>query len=187
MVTVQQKIDLNKLLRTIHPSSVETENYITVLNAILASNTPNNISELGGMEVKTLTINFTKNSDITVSDVGLESSSLVVGQKYFVELLLLVNTITATPDIKLKFIGPGAATFAWDLGTSEDGLVAHKNINTENAIQLVGAAQSSVFISGILQITNLPGTLKLQAAQNTSTAENTQIIIGSMMRLTRIV
>ena len=185
MVTQEQTDDFERLMRELNPTGAQLEELITLMNAIFSDNA-DNVTVLGGSEVRVVAADFDINNTETLADVtGLETSSLAVGTKYYVEVLLLVESATTTPDLDIKFIGSANSLMNWDLGASVDGAVIAKTIASEIEIALDNLV-SSVSISGILNVVDTAGTLKLQAAQGTATVEDTTIKAGSMIRVTRV-
>jgi len=139
----------------------------------------------GGSELKAVSIDFDVNNSVVLADVpGLESSSLSVG-KYLVELVLIFEAASITPDMDIQFVGSVNTTLDWEIGAMNDGTVARNTIATEKTIAL-GAVISILHVKGYLDIVDTPGTLKLQAAQNVATIEDTSIKIGSILKVTRI-
>lgn len=185
MVTVQQKEDLARLVRQINPGSEETEEFLTLIDTLFSNSAINDLNVIGGTQVQRTSVDFVKNSNDTLSDVGLETSSLAINTVYRVEMTLLMTTPTTTPDIKLKFTGPGSATFSWGLKDDTPGATNSNNVSDERAVPLA-LSTTIIRIEGILVVVGSIGTLKLQAAQNTSTAEDTKILTNSAMVVTRI-
>ncbi len=166
---------------------VGTNNKIPVADSALALGIgyKNLLDIPGGSELKDVTADFDVNNDETLADVpGLESSSLSVG-KYFVELMLIFEAASTTPDMDIKFIGSANTTLDWEIGAMDDGTVALSTIATEKNVPL-GAVISILHIKGYLDVVDTVGTLKLQAAQGTATVEDTSIKVGSILKVTRI-
>lgn len=183
MVTAQQITDLERLVRQLNPGSEENEEYLTLLKSLPGIG---GLAALGGQDIDILAADFVVNNSVALVDTGLESSNLVIGESYDVEVTLLVSSVTAVPDLKLKFESSTNSTFSWTRGAPVDASVAVKVIgDTEAAIPiLAGTGLMKVF--GILTVVDTIGTLKLTAAQNVATVEDTKILIGSSMILTRI-
>ncbi len=185
MVSAEQTVIFERLMRQLNPHSLENETLIDVMNAIFSANA-DDASVLGGSEVKVVAVDFDINNDETLADVtGLETSSLAAGTKYLVELLLITISATTTPDMDILFVGSTNSTMAWDLGASVDGALIAKLITDEVTLPMDNVL-STVKASGILDVVDTVGTLKLQAAQNTATVENTTIKAGSILKITRV-
>lgn len=143
------------------------------------------IDLVGGSEIVTVAADFDINNSETLADVtGLETSSLAIGRKYQVELLLIVEAASTNPDLDIKFVSSANTTLGWTIGGAGTH-AAMDTIATEKTIALA-AATGIVKAEGILDIVDTAGTLKLQAAQNSATVEDTTIKAGSMLKITRI-
>jgi len=139
----------------------------------------------GGSELKVVAADVDYNNTDVLADVtGLETSSLPVG-KYLVEALLILEAASTDPDIDIKFIGSVNTTLDWEIGAMNDGTAARNTIDTEETIPL-GAVVSMLHIKGYLNVVDTPGTLKIQAAQNSATEEDTSVKAGSILKVTKI-
>lgn len=146
----------------------------------------NLVDLVGGSEVKVVAADVTINNNDTLADIaGLETSSLAAGRKYLVELVLVGTGVSTTPDLDIKFVGSANSTLSWALGAPTDLTAAVNTIATEQTIAMDNLT-SVVKAVGVLDIVDTAGTLKLQAAQNVATAEDTVIKAGTLLKITRI-
>lgn len=105
----------------------------------------------------------------------------------------------ATPDLKLQTIIPAGASGSWSLyglQTSSTGSVGSVQANradmgSGNVLTAAGSDAFSTAMAclprGVLQTGANAGDFKFQYAQNTSNAGTTSIVVGSWIRLTRLV
>lgn len=131
--------------------------------------------------------NFTKNAADTLADVtGLK---IVMGASQTWEYQFEAQaSIGTTPDIKTAFTLPASATgtgFVEKLGTSTR---IGARLSDITASQSLTDANAGVALRGFGTIVNstTPGTAQVQAAQDTSTAEDTILYSGACIRAWRV-
>lgn len=118
---------------------------------------------------------------------------------YTFEMTLFVNTAASnTPDIKVALAFPASSTVSWgaiglDVGaTSTSGsLAANAWIETVVSGAAINRAATNsggvmLVIKGRIKVAGTAGTLQLQWAQVTTTAENTSIAAGSFMEIVKL-
>lgn len=183
MVTAQQIVDLNRLVKLLQPDMPETKEYLTLLKTFPGIG---GLAAIGGEETDVLENDVIVNNSEVLIDTGLESSNLIVGAIYHVDLTLLAKGGSAVPDLRLKFEASMNTFLSWELGASADASVAVKNIDDTVTGIAVLAGVGLIKIFGILRVIDTIGTLKLRFAQSTANAIDTEILNGSTMKLTRI-
>lgn len=116
------------------------------------------------------------------STVFVSSSHLVLpveaSVNYIVEMEIFC-TSGATPDFKVNLLLPSGAT----VRLSADGNTT--TTSTTMAFPSDGSTKG-VKISGLIDMSTAAGNLTIQFAQNTSSASNTVLEIGSWIRLTKV-
>ena len=117
-------------------------------------------------------------------------------EQWFAELFLRVTSPSINSDLQVGFTAPASATASWGLAgpngswanavTGATTGVAEKLI--ANAATVGGAAGNwHLGILGWFYIAGTAGNVQFQWAQGTATAENTQLLTSSFMRITRLV
>lgn len=142
----------------------------------------------------------TVNNSLTLQDDDeLLLPNLEINSTYLVRSMLIYTSVTATPDLKLAFTIPTSSTWKWTPRCLQVGATtANDNINfglltgTANtgsnpAGTIVTANGTTVaFPIGILRTAGTAGTLRLQWAQNTQTAENTTVKADSWIMAEKV-
>lgn len=116
-------------------------------------------------------------------------------QIYQVEIQLILNSVNAGSDWKFQFSVPIGTIFYWGThsgninqwdpagtGGSADPLL------TNNIMTIGNGANDTIglFIRGTLVVGNTAGNIVLQWAQNTAKTNNSTMLKGSMMRITKL-
>lgn len=181
MVTALQLLDLDRFTRQLNPNGDVLEEYLTLTKSLPMGG----VAAIGGSEISSLATDFVIFNNSAPGDTGLESSNLVVGGKYLVDLTLLVTGVSINPDLRLNFVSSAGSTFKWTLGLLNDASAA---INTIGSVPepAVGALTGLIKATGILEIVTTVGTIKVQASQRLAQSENTIVKIGSKLKITRI-
>lgn len=97
-----------------------------------------------------------------------------------------------TADIVIAFVAPAGATIRWDnqgstyITTGDVVAVSNAEL-TEGATRAfgVGSATRSLNIRGWVVMSTTSGALKMQFAQNVATVANTNVLVGSSLRVYR--
>ena len=135
----------------------------------------------------------------TLADDNHLFSSVVTSSTYAFELVLFYTTATsATPDMKVALTFPAGCTASWSAVGLETGVATAAGIVALNAWSEIVTSGSTLarsatnagtlmmLIKGRIKTTSTAGTLKLQWAQNTTTAENTTLLAGSHMIIEKV-
>lgn len=113
-------------------------------------------------------------------------SAVAASTTYNVDLWMIINTGTV-PDFKFGWTGPAGATFDWSVQEGTPGALAavlQGPFTIASVPPINGAAADQIVVAtGTLVTSVTAGTLRLQWAQNTSTASNTIVKAGSRLRL----
>lgn len=148
------------------------------------------LNQLNGYDVfARKTADQSVTSSITKVDDTHLSGSVLANGVYIVRWSLRTDGATAG-DLRYAFVGPGAATMAWESA----GLAAADATNVAPSITDVAAigtdavhgtigtgSTTRVDGSGLLLVSSTAGTFKLQWAQGTSSATATRVLTGSWM------
>lgn len=158
------------------------------------------LQEVTGSGIVIKQTDETIQSDNTMSDDSELTVALDAGETYFIDCLF-VGASGATPDLKHSWVYTGTITSVGlsesvaemktpaDAGTSDGyGRTAHVGagtvLTTPTVRTRVGSNTANTtggdHIRGVV-VTNTSGNLKLQWAQNTSTASDTTVFAGSYM------
>ena len=133
------------------------------------------------------TANFTKNNNDTLGDVTGISFAIPASQVWGFRVTAQA-LIGATPDIKVAFTVPAAAT-GTGLATKLDaaGMVNVRVTDWTAANALVTAAAGvGIELTGVIVNSTTAGTVQLQAAQNTATVEDTILYAQATIEAWRI-
>ncbi|MCI0533086.1 hypothetical protein L0Y49_02580 [bacterium] len=116
--------------------------------------------------------------------LGLQPSA-----SYIIDGVIMASSTSATPDIKVAFVGPsGAITDIGYIGASGTTVRGAEHLissTTSTVIRVVANTATVVQIHGTVQTTS-GGVLKLQWAQNTTNANETRVLRGSYLRAEEI-
>jgi len=178
MPTAQQITDLQRHVRKLEPAGDFSEEYLQNLVDILNAGAEETVARIAAADA-----DF--NNDEVLADIGLETGNLAINSLYKVELTLSIESVSTTPGAEIKFVGPAGATLVWQLGHPADVDGAQLAIATEQAVSTI-AGIGIVTAVGFLTTGSTIGTLKVQGAQGTSTAEDTDYKVGSNLVLTKI-
>jgi len=117
--------------------------------------------------------------------------TMAANEVWLVELMLLLESASATPDFKFGWTYPVACTMYWGYSGGEPagarptwsgiGAVLVLRIQTDEMIALAVAGVIGLRITAIVTNGANAGTLQLQWAQNGATAENSSILINSCL------
>lgn len=132
------------------------------------------------------TSDLTKNNNTTVADIPGLSFAIAANERWFVLVRLIVSAASINSDIKLSWTFPTSCTADWGFdgiaGAGQPGYGGWTTGSTPNLIAAIsdtvtagtvgGGSVGYALAANFLNSSNA-GTIQLQAAQNTATAENT--------------
>jgi len=143
-------------------------------------------------QVSRSTSNFTKNNNDTLGDVTGIAFPIGANQVWAFQVNAPAS-IGASPDIKLAFTVPAGASASGLAYVITDGAT---NTGTAGAVRIADLTASTglagltagvgLVISGVVVNSSTAGTVQLQAAQNSATAEDTIIYAQSFITAWRI-
>lgn len=135
-------------------------------------------------------------SNTTLQDVSELKLSLAVNEVWEIEAILLLSGSSTNADFKIAWTGPNGATATW---SNESGAnSAWVNQTTANSPPAMKAITDSVSIGadavtfgarfrGIFAAdSSHAGTIQLQAAQASATAENNKVLTNSLLRAMKL-
>lgn len=145
------------------------------------------MTSLAPISARKLAIETVNNTAALHNDTELVVSVLA-STTYEMHLMLFYNS-GVTPDLKIFWTAPAAATLMWG-GICADaaGAVSLPGNLSLATTQVVGgsAADASAHFWGIFTTSATAGSLQLQWAQNTATVANTSLYAGSALLLRQI-
>lgn len=151
--------------------------------------------ELGEAVIRKITTadvsrNNTGTGATYTNDATLQSFAVDANSWYLVEFALLF-TCTVNSGIKTQLLHPALATasaFSGRVFSSSSPTDAVANTSTVTTLHSVTAARTVAPISGYcrIRIGATGGTIALQWAQNAASADNTTLLAGSLMTVTKI-
>ena len=178
MPTAQQLTDIKRQLRQLEPTGVLATEYIDNLVTILTAGAEETVARITADKVF--------NNDGTLADLtGLVTGTLSINSTYDVELVLRIESASATPGADIKFVIPAGATLKWALGSPADVAGAELTEATTQGVATI-AGTGLVTAKGILKIGATAGTIKVQGAQSTPTVEDTKYKVDSNLTVTKI-
>jgi hypothetical protein len=134
----------------------------------------------------------TANEDVTNSTVLQDDNHLLfevaTNEIFAFECFIMFTSASATPDLKLTFVGPAGSTVWWQPNFSTDPTVAGALRiagGTTAVFQCDGNARTAL-IKGIIVNGATAGDLKLQWAQNTANLTATTVLANSYLLAHRI-
>lgn len=147
--------------------------------------TADQIEELRGLRVVKTTTETVNGSDVLQNDDELFLSVAAnTRYRFFGRLLFTSGT---TPDFKYAFTYPSGATATYTLlgiGAGGSALTAfHQTESSGGALE--GGTATACLMMGTWFIGSTAGVIRLQWAQNTSNASNTQVLAGSFLELVK--
>lgn len=122
-----------------------------------------------------------------------------IGEAWFVEALLVMSAASANADWMFGWTGPTNATAVWGAqggvngaGYGFTGVAVASTPGTLRSISTAGTfgganGTNSIFLGGWFTAVDTAGTIQLQWAQGTQTAEDSKVLKNSMLRLRRLV
>jgi len=134
------------------------------------------------------------NSIAVVNDTDLVISGLLASATYIFRAYIIYTSTTATPELKLGFTFPAGSTFSWcpaGVGlnaVSDDFTIrmpATSNVGGTRAVGTVAGIDMVAVPQGIVVTGGSSGSLQLQWAQFTATAENTIVRANSWIMVER--
>jgi len=134
----------------------------------------------------------TKSADQTIiSNSTLQNDTelavaVAASTNYDFKLVLLYNS-GVTPDLKFGWTYPVGTTMRYSMQGYTGGVVQSFRIIETDVVALDGNASSlSCVCEGTVFVGATAGTLQLQWAQNTLTASNSSVLLGSSLRLWKV-
>lgn len=132
------------------------------------------------------TADETLSSTATVQNDDELLMAVPASTTYHFKLWLIINSGT-TPDFKFGWSVPAGTTMSWSvqegapatLAAALQGPFTAASVPPINGV----AADQIVIAEGLVIVSTTPGTMRLQWAQNTSTASNTSVKTNSWLRL----
>jgi len=132
------------------------------------------------------------NSTAVINDADIVISGLLAAATYIFRAYIIYTSTTATPDIKIGFTFPAGGTISWvpngiaTTGTTDDGTIRMPATSTgTRALGTVAGTDMVAVPQGILVTGGSGGSLQLQWAQSTATAENTIVRANSYILVER--
>lgn len=138
------------------------------------------------------------NNSAVVQDDDHLFVSVAANARYRIIMHLVVTSTSTTPDLIFRFNGPAGATFtgsAAGLSTAATAVTGELNAGalanitsfpTSNFGYASLSGTHGIIFVGSLLVGSTAGTLQLMWAQNTATAVNVTVAIGSSLELRRI-
>lgn len=136
---------------------------------------------------RTLT-NFTKNANDTLGDVTGLKGYIGASEVWAFEVQAQA-LIGGTPDIKIAFTVPAGAAVTGVGILGQTATLAgcyERSSDFTAALALLGTGAEYLGASGVVVNSTTPGVVQMQAAQNTSTAEDTILYAQSFIKWTRL-
>jgi len=186
-------LDINGLTTDASPDPAA--DFIPTYDTSAATNKKIAVSTFVTQLRKTKAVDTDRASTTVLSDdPELSGLALLANTKYLIEYVLNIGNTTATPGIKLLPAYSGTIQNGNDRSGGRTGsflavnngnvglLATTVEIGTVNSVNANGGTQpqGTVVIKGVIQ-TNSAGNLSLQWAQQTSSASNASVLIGSTM------
>lgn len=138
----------------------------------------------------------TINNNATATPIPNLSLNLRANTAYFIEVLLFYRSATDAPNLAIGFTYPSDAFFTWiPMGidysvTSDTGIIRMPTQTGTGNQRVIGTANGNIGVGanpkGAMYMGNTAGTISFIAAQQFATAENTQILAGSVITATRL-
>jgi hypothetical protein len=137
----------------------------------------------------------TVNNNATLVNITGLSAPLAATGKYVFESFIVYDSVTNVPDMKIAVNCPAAATMHWvpngldPTSTTRVGAIDFRDALGAGFFTTGttgGSLQTIISPKGIVRTGGTAGTLDMQFAQSTATAENTVLRADSYMRVTRI-
>lgn len=134
------------------------------------------------------TADETRSSNSTLTDDGQLILSVEANANYVFDSVIFFNT-GGTPDYKGKWDVPSGALLTFQCTGYSISDVLGVFWNTNASVQTIAGngAPRAHSMSGTLVMGSTAGSLKWQWAQNTLTASNTSTLLGSYIRLVKVV
>jgi hypothetical protein len=134
------------------------------------------------------------NNSTALVNSGLSVNVGAVSGIYAVEACLILSGASTTSDYKIGLTAPTSWTADWNLGVQGGDVAAASTGPTAKAISDSATAGAGTAVKNVVSLTGVAigdgtntGTIKVQFAQATGTAENTFVKKGSWLRVTQIV
>lgn len=124
---------------------------------------------------------LTKTSDTTYSDVAGLSITVPSTGYWWVDLLLDL-TVATSPGIKIQLTGP---TFTV-LGVDHTFTYISALPTTAEILNKTGTTLNSYGVRALINVTNVTGALKVQAAQSVTSATSTVVKVASRMSMSKV-
>lgn len=143
--------------------------------------------------VKTKSGDLAKASDATYADdPDLSGWAVAADTEYVFDGILIPESLSTTPDVKIQFTGPSSSSFRaaahsiWTLSSTRSGEI-WTALSQSQSIPLFALADRHLLpVWGWLKTASVAGTFSMQWAQNTSDPTATTLLAGSWIRLTKV-
>lgn len=143
------------------------------------------MASLTGSTIVRKTSDETMNNDNTLQDDDDLKIAMAANEVWYFEAMLThIAASSGTPDIKIAFTVPSGATLIWSgigLGVSGAANVETEIVSGTAAAFGGGGDSHTIQVKGIVIMSTTAGDLQLQWAQNTATAEDTDMKAGSWL------
>lgn len=139
-----------------------------------------------GPVIKVKTADETVNSTTTVQSDDHLTFTALASTKYLIEMVLYVTSNT-TADVKFQMSVPSGTTGWAVYSCTGSDTLTWSDVTAAQGVGLASGTTMVVTISMYLSVSSTAGAVTLQWAQNTSTAVDTKLLIGSNMRVYRII
>lgn len=152
------------------------------------------VAQSPGRVVKTA--DETVNNSAVLQDDDHLFFPVEANESWYVEVTALMTAVSATADYLIGWSGPAGATATWSHDSGANSAWVNVAVGgTPNTMKTLSdtvtvGALAGTFgtrFSGVFNSSATAGTIKFRWAQNTQTAENSKILLGSNLRLTRLV
>lgn len=163
---------------------------------LTASNLNTSVNPLAAIKTATETVN---NNNTPQDDDELFITPQT-NSSYLVQLLLIYKSTSQTPDFRIGFSFPVGANFTWSpvgitpLNANQDTsnqagyirVTSTTSTATRDLGTIGGAENLTAAPVGLLAMGSTAGSFRLQWSQGAATAENTQLLAGSVLVATKI-
>tara|TARA_R110002110_G_scaffold235517_1_gene451564 strand:- start:303 stop:1208 length:906 start_codon:yes stop_codon:yes gene_type:complete len=142
----------------------------------------------GGPRSVIKTADETLNNNNTLQNDDHLVLSIDASSRYSIELWLNVNPNATSSDFACNIALPSGATMVWDTIYHFQSSRGSKDGNQGAKLTVLALSTGSHFVplNGHILVDTTAGNAQLQWAQDTAVAENTTVLAGSWMRLTKM-
>jgi len=141
---------------------------------------PTEIDVPAGATIVRKTADEIVNNSTTLQNDDHLLLSAGANETWFLEFFLLNSSVTTTPSITLCIIAPSGADGKW-MALRQTNIVAAESIGSAIGFGSPVLAYIPYWLSAVVRIGATAGNIQLQWAQNTATAEDTKLLMGSCL------